>query len=103
MNRNAGTAFLLKGLIVSIIVQLFLPDTSISQQLKITDFVIFGNTGSVQMGPSTYVNGGSIGSYKYVNSTGLINVTSNIYSGGTISLSNSNTVGGKIGAKNSAN
>src|SRR4029079_9736309 len=52
------------------------------------------------MGPSTFVTGGSVGSYNLVSSSGTINVTSNIYSGRTVTLSTTNTVGGKIGVKN---
>jgi len=83
-----------------------LPAIGLSQQLKMTDFVIFGGGGTcptcaVQMGPSTVVNGGSVGSYKFVTSTGTINLTGNIYSGGTVQLAGSNTVSGKITAGNS--
>jgi len=38
-------------------------------QLKISDFTIFGGTG-VQIGSSNTINGGSLGSYTLVESTG---------------------------------
>ncbi len=90
-----------------------------AQQLNITDFVLFGGNGNcpggpgqsvapspgcaVQLGSSTSIQGGSIGSYTLVKSTGNATVTGNIYSGGTVVLANSNTVTGKITAANTAN
>jgi hypothetical protein len=75
-----------------------------AQQTSISDYIIFGGNSQalpgygVQLGSSTTINGGSIGSYKFVQSTGNSTVSSNIYSGGTISLTNSNVVTGKIAA-----
>src|SRR5258706_3183753 len=78
---------------------LLMPGISESQQLKITDFGVFG-VNAVQIAPSSYLNGGSLGSYKLVKSTGIIGITGNIYSGGTVDLNTSNTVTGKITAGN---
>jgi hypothetical protein len=80
-------------------------------QLKITDFSVFGSNGQsaqnapncfVQFGSSVTINGGSIGSNKLVKTTGGINLTGNIYSGGTVVLANSNKVTGRITAANTA-
>ena len=72
-----------------------------AQPTTITDYVIFGGSNSVQFGSSANIQGGSIGSYKLVKSTGNATVNANIYSGGTVVLANSNTVTGKITAANS--
>ncbi|MDN3654626.1 MBG domain-containing protein [Ferruginibacter paludis] len=83
-----------------------------AQQTSISDYVIFGGTSQplqgqkapaapgygVQLGSSTTINGGSIGSYKFVQTTGNSSIGANIFSGGTISLTNSNVVTGKIAA-----
>ncbi|HSN62180.1 MAG TPA: polymer-forming cytoskeletal protein, partial [Ferruginibacter sp.] len=85
-----------------------------AQQLRITDFVLFGGTNSilpgqaacsspgyaVQLGTSSKIVGGAIGSYKLVKSTGTATVNANIYSGGTVILANNNTVTGNITAAN---
>ena len=92
-------------------------------QTNISDYVIFGGTSSVligqtapsapgygvTIGASNSVKGGaisSIGSYKLVQTTGGFSCgqttfKTNIYSGGTVALSNSNTVYGDIAAANS--
>jgi len=86
-----------------------------AQQLKITDFVLFGGTGTVlpgqraplapgygvQFGSSSSIQGGSIGSFKLVKSTGNAIINGNIYSGSTIQLANSNVVKGKLAAGSS--
>src|SRR5258706_8538800 len=85
-----------------------------SQQTSITDYVIFGGQKTsippqtaplapgyaVQLGSSCNIQGGSIGSYNLVKSTGNLTLGTNIYSGGTIQLANSNVVTGKITAAN---
>ena len=84
-----------------------------AQQMQMNDFVLFGGNGTspgctypsspgpgVQMGSSSSVTGGSIGSYKLVKSTGTVSITGNIHSGGTVILANSNSVTGKISAAN---
>ncbi|HKB45653.1 MAG TPA: hypothetical protein VKC90_14745, partial [Chitinophagaceae bacterium] len=55
---------------------------------------------AVQLGSSCNIQGGSIGSYNLVKSTGNLTLGTNIYSGGTIQLANSNMVTGKITAAN---
>jgi len=83
--------------------QLSIFSTWAQQQLKVSDFVIFGGAG-VQIGSSNTINGASVGSYTLVQSTGNAAINSNINSGGKISLANSNVagvVGGKITAANS--
>ncbi len=85
----------------------FLPLFLNAQQLKITDFALFGGSGlcpscTVNIGTSSSITGGSIGSYHLIQSTGNASITGNIYSGGTIILANGNTVGGRISAANTA-
>jgi Subtilase family. len=84
-----------------------------AQQLKIYDFALFAGNGGpgtsaapspgygVQIGSSITINGGSVGSYKLVQSTGNASINANIYSGGTVSITNSNIVNGNIAARNS--
>jgi hypothetical protein len=77
---------------------------SVAQQLEIKDFTIFAK-GTVQIGSSNSINGGSVGSETLVQTTGNAEIKSSIYSGGKISLVNSNIAGvsgGKITAANSA-
>jgi hypothetical protein len=106
--------FFVKPVIGLLICTLLGPLNSSAQQLRIFDFAIFGGNGTcpngqtlsspqcaVQLGSATFVNGGSVGSYRLVKSTGNINIAGNIHSGGTIELANGNSVSGKITAANS--
>jgi hypothetical protein len=77
--------------------------TSYAQQLKVSDFVLFGGSAGVEITSSTNIQGGSIGSFTLVKTTGNSTLNTNIYSGGTVQLSNSNVVSGKITAANSQN
>jgi hypothetical protein len=100
--------------VIFLILQFFFSGVAISQQTNISDYVIFGGTNSVLpgqqscntpgygviFGASSNIQGGSIGSYKLIQSTGTASVTSNIFSGGTVVLANSNTVSGRITAAN---
>jgi hypothetical protein len=70
-------------------------------QLQVKDFAIFSGT-STQIGSSTTINGGSVGSKTLVQTTGTATFNANIYSGGKVTLANSNTVSGKIAAANLA-
>ena len=97
---------------------LILSLTSSAQQLSISDFVLFGGNilcpagpgqqapaapgCGVILGSSTNIQQGSIGSYRFITSTGNATINTNLYSGGTIQLANSNTVTGKITAANNA-
>ncbi|MFC0775973.1 MBG domain-containing protein [Terrimonas alba] len=88
--------------------------TSNAQSPAMGDFAIFAGSGvsgsvtppapgyGVQIGSSITVNGGSVGSYSLVQTTGNATINSNIYSGGKVVLTNSNVVSGKIAAANSA-
>ena len=107
-NRTTRT-----GLAFTFILFLLSTLTTFAQTLQMSDFVLFGGNGGtgtttpaspgygVQLGSSTTVNGGSVGSLKLVKSTGNSSITGNIYSVGTVVLNNSNTVTGKITAANS--
>lgn len=77
-----------------------------AQTTRISDYVIFGGSPAnsaqpscgVQLGSSTTITGGSIGSYAQVSSTGNASFSSNLFSGGSITLANSNTISGRIAA-----
>lgn len=83
-----------------------------AQQTSIADFVIFGGSKAsgqttppapgyaVQIGSSCGIQGGYIGSYGLVKTTGNLTVNGSIFSGGTIQLANSNTVTGRLAAAN---
>jgi hypothetical protein len=88
---------------------------SLGQQTLITDYVIFGGqaicpgTGQssplapgcgVNIGSSTTIQQGFIGSYQKVVSTGNSTINSSIFSGGIVELVNSNVVSGRITAAN---
>ncbi|HEX2847033.1 MAG TPA: S8 family serine peptidase [Chitinophagaceae bacterium] len=66
-------------------------------QLK--DFVIFGKEG-VQLGTSTVIQNGKVGSYGLIKSTGNASFGGDIISFGTVQFANNNTVNGKIWAAN---
>ncbi|HRH34623.1 MAG TPA: hypothetical protein PKY12_06165, partial [Catalimonadaceae bacterium] len=84
-----------------------------TQQLQMSDFVLFSGAGgpgtatcsspgyAVQLGSSSNVNGGTIGSFNLIKTTGTVSITGNVFSKGTITLANSNSVTGKIAASNS--
>ncbi|HEY5692639.1 MAG TPA: SprB repeat-containing protein, partial [Cyclobacteriaceae bacterium] len=73
------------------------------QQLQLGDFVLLSgqNGAGTVLGSSSTINGGSVGSYYFVQSTGTTSINGNVDSRGTISLTNSNTVTGNISAANS--
>ncbi|HLX93537.1 MAG TPA: MBG domain-containing protein, partial [Puia sp.] len=87
-----------------------------AQQLRIVDFAIFGGSATLpagaslppapglaaQLGSSTTIVGGAIGSYLLVTTTGNSSITGNIYSNGTVILANGNTISGRIAAANAA-
>src|SRR5689334_21619359 len=90
-------------ILVLFLVALFCSSVVHAQQPKITDFVLFGGSSTcsscaVQLSASTTVSGGSVGSYNLIKSTGNSTIRSNIYSGGTIQLANSNIVTGNLAA-----
>ncbi|HEV7330310.1 MAG TPA: S8 family serine peptidase [Flavisolibacter sp.] len=70
-----------------------------AQQPTIRDFVLFGGN-STQIGTSTTINGGRIGSNKLVQTIGNTNITADINSANRVQLANSNTVRGNITAEN---
>ncbi len=89
-----------------------------AQQLKINDFALFGGNGNCPGGPGQYrpsspgcgviigsgakIQGGSIGSYSYIQGASAINISGNIYSGGTINFGSLDTVSGRMTAANSS-
>ena len=116
------TTFNNPGRILSVIMVCLCISTSLFAQQPVTtisDYVIFGGTNGVlagqkapaapgygvQIGSSTSIQGGFIGSYKLVQSTGNAAIgtntlPSNIYSGGSVVLANNNVVQGNITAAN---
>ena len=119
MKLNLYFTSVCKSIVVLLISFCFSNLQGTAQQLNISDFVLFGGNGNcptgagqsavpspgcgVQVGSSSSIQGGSVGSYKLVKSTGTSTFTGNIYSGGTVVLANNNTVTGKITAANSLN
>jgi hypothetical protein len=95
-----------------------LPAVLFAQQLKITEFLLFGGNGncptgvgqkaplfpgcSVVIGNSADLKAGSIGSYRLVKATNSLNVNGSIYSGGTLQLGNNATILGKIAVSNTS-
>ena len=89
--QKISTIFKSGGIIFLIIPCLFSINMSFAQQTTIKDFVLFGGnssaaTGYVQLGSSSSVQGGSVGSYKLVKTIGSTTINANINSGGTIVL-----------------
>ncbi len=118
--RRSTTFFLkMKISIFVLILSIFACNTLLAQQTKISDYVIFGGTNGqagktapaapgygVTIGSPSTIQGGSIGSYQFIRSTGSVTFgtaanQTNIYSGGTIALAGSNIVRGNIAASNS--
>src|SRR6187399_2105368 len=112
--RKCISIFKLKTNFLFVTILLCLGFTLQAQQPTISDYVLFGGkviTGQstpaspgygVILGSSTNVQGGSIGSYFFISSTGNATINANIYSGGKIQLANSNVITGKITAANSS-
>ena len=88
-----------KNIFLCLLILNFLINAAHGQQLKMSDFVLFGGTGNcptapqavppspgcaVVLGSSTTIQGGSIGSYKLIKSTGSSTIDANLYSNGTI-------------------
>ena len=100
---NQVSAFIRKGIICTIVSLSFFHLSA--QVTTMKDYVLFGGspsntTGYLQLGSSTTIQGGAMGSYNQVRSTGNSTMTANIYSGGTVQLANSNVVNGRIGVAN---
>ncbi len=104
--RLISTLRNIKANLIIILLGLFCSHGLQAQQTTMKDYVLFGGnstyaTGYVQLGSSSNIQGGSIGSYKLVKTTGNATVSANVFSGGTVSLFNSNIINGKITAANS--
>src|SRR5436190_18991380 len=83
---------------------LFFDAALFGQQTTMRDYVLFNGNGTcpgghdqrlparpgyaVQLGASSYIEGGSVGSYHLVKSIGKASINANIYSGGSIHLAN---------------
>jgi hypothetical protein len=64
--------------------------------------VLYGKQ-STQIGTSTTINGGKVGSLQLVTSVGNTNITADIHSDNLVRLANSNTIRGNITAANRNN
>ena len=76
-----------------------------AQVLSIGDFTLFSGpngAGTTLIGSSITINGGSVGAYKLVQTTGNATINANIYSGDKVIITNSNIVNGRITAANSS-
>jgi len=70
-------------------------------QRAVRDFVLLSGSnspGTTLIGSSITINGGSVGAYKMVQTTGNATINSNIYSADKITLTNSNVVKGDLSA-----
>src|SRR5205085_4891319 len=98
-----------------VLILFVLSATNLPAQLSMSDFVIYAGNATtsgcsypsypgpaVQLGSSSVVTGGSIGSKKLIKSTGSATLNCNLHSQGTVLLANSNAVTGKVTAANSA-
>ncbi|MDQ6764018.1 MAG: hypothetical protein M3015_15515, partial [Bacteroidota bacterium] len=73
-----------------------------AQQLQTSDFVLFGGSSGVNISSNSKIDGGSIGSFSLIKAANSSIFNSNLYSGGKITIADSNTVLGRITAANSA-
>lgn len=105
-----------KGILLFLLQFIFTGTSLLAQETRISDYVIFSGDGSypgaveqrkparpgcsVQLGSLSYIQGGSVGSYGLIKSTGNVTFESNIYSRASIYLSNNNTISGRISAAN---
>ncbi|MBK9637055.1 MAG: hypothetical protein IPO63_04285 [Bacteroidetes bacterium] len=100
---------------ISATLVLLFPKHSFGQVQNLNDYVLFAGNGTVpgqscanpaspgyavQLSSSTTINGGTVGSYVLVKTTGSSSITGTIRSGNDVILSSSNTVGGSIAAAN---
>ncbi len=98
-----------------LLILILISESVFSQQLQMSDFVLFSGNASVgnctppaSPGLGTFIgNGscitcGSTGSYVLVKTTGTIAATGNIHSNGRVELSTNNAITGKITAANSS-
>ena len=79
-------------LTLSLIISCSLNVVAQNEQLQISDFAVFAGAGlqgatvptgpgyAVQLGSSSNINGGSVGSLKLVKTTGTTNITGNVFS-----------------------
>jgi len=112
ISKGISTRFFQFSLILTILATSILGYGQQAQQLQMSDFVLFSGDGgpgtsscsspgyAVQLSSSTTVTGGAIGSFKLVQTTGTSSINGDIFSKGTITLANSNSVSGKIAAAN---
>jgi hypothetical protein len=113
---NLFQALYNKRIALIVVSILFVTLTTRSQSTPgLADFVILAGNGGpgttapasgqygVQVGSSITITGGSVGAYSLVQTTGNASIFSNIYSGGWVSITNSNVIGGRITAANPAN
>ena len=103
-----------KGIIALLLTVFFISNVK-SQQLKITDFVLFGGQSkssqtrctdpsspgySVNIFSATKINNGRIGSYNLIQSSGATTLNCTLNSGGIIDLAGNAKVNGSITAQN---
>ncbi|MBP6513208.1 MAG: hypothetical protein KA347_11095, partial [Bacteroidia bacterium] len=115
MKKNQRNIVRLLLLFIPAMLVMLLPSLSFGQLQNLNDYVLFAGNGTVpgqtcsnpaspgfavQLSSSTTINGGTIGSYVLVKTTGSSTITGSIRSGNDVILSNSNTVGGSIAATN---
>ena len=97
-----------KKKIIVVLLTAVLPMLVNAQKLKITDFVLFGGSSNcvncvVQIGASTEIKKGDIGSYSLIKSGTNIVLGGNIHSGGKIQLGNNIEFKGNLTVANTGN
>src|SRR5215831_10000001 len=75
------------------------PFLSQAQNLKTTDFILYGKR--VQIASSSNIIKGSVGALSYIQTSGTVSFGGGLYSDSAIILNNSNTVSGVVKANNS--
>lgn len=87
--------------IFAILLGIFLAPISLTaQQLKRSDFVLYGVKGVQISTSNTIANSGRVGSNLLIKSTGNVQFTGSLHSGGRVELANGNIVNGSISAAN---
>ncbi|MCU0371076.1 MAG: hypothetical protein MUC31_06650 [Bacteroidales bacterium] len=92
-----GLIFLLAAITVN--QRLHAQQTSISQYALMSGWNISAGSTGLDLGSGTVITGGGFaGSMQNIKSTGYLNLTGSVFSGGRITFSSSNTISGRVTA-----
>jgi hypothetical protein len=110
--RLQGSIVCIRTSLLCIAALLFIKSNSLAQQLKITEFVLFGggvncvsppgtsSSCGIFISSSSKVQSGAVGSYSLITTTGNATFAGSLHSNGRIQLANGNSVVGRITARN---